>query len=228
MDIRLLICDLDGTLLDTLADIAAACNHALAELGQPTHPADDYRMMVGEGADVLVRRALPAGRQDLAEQALRLFKAYYETHPHDVSRPYSGIPELLEALTARGVKLAVLTNKPHSIAQRVIGALLGTFPWIAIVGQREGVPKKPDPFAAWDLARDARIAPAQCAFLGDSKIDMQTAVAAGMLPLGAAWGFRSREELLTHGARLILDHPVDLLEPLTRAPTHPLCISAEP
>jgi len=218
MEPRLLICDLDGTLLDTLEDIAAACNYALQRLGQPTHRPDDFRQMVGDGADVLVRRALPPDRQELADEALRLFKDYYDQNAVVATSPYPGVPDLLDALAARGVRLAVLTNKPQSATQIVVRRLLGRWEWVAIVGHREEFPKKPDPTAALAIARIAGVEANQCALLGDSNVDMRTAVAAGMLPVGAGWGFRGRDELLASGAAVVLDTPCELLERLTIRP----------
>lgn len=212
MNIRLLICDLDGTLLDTLDDIAAACNDAMQRLGQPTHPPDDFRLMVGDGADVLVRRALPANRQELAEEALHLFKVYYNRNAVVATALYAGIAELLDELTARGVRLAILTNKPQAATEIVVRRLLGQWKWVAIAGHREAVPKKPDPTAALAIARALGIPAAECGFLGDSHVDMRTATAAGMIPLGAGWGFREKQELLDSGAQVVLDEPGDLLK----------------
>jgi phosphoglycolate phosphatase len=211
MRLRAIFFDLDGTLLDTLGDIAAACNHAMRTLGQPSHPPDDYRLMVGEGADVLVRRALPADRQHLADEALRRFKEYYVAHAVEFTQPYAGIAELLDGLVQRHIALAVVTNKPQINAQIVVDRLLDRWPWFAIAGERQDVPKKPDPTSTLRIASRLGIAPGECGFLGDSHIDMRTAQAAGMLPIGAAWGFRGSEELDAAGAKWMLRRPTDLL-----------------
>ena len=211
MDLRAIFFDLDGTLLDTLSDIAAAGNYAIQQLGQPTHPENDFRMMVGEGADVLVRKALPLDKQHLADEALRLFKSYYETNAIRHTTVYPGIAELLDALTRRGILLAVVTNKPQVTAQIVVERLLGRWKWAAIAGHRDGIPKKPGPTSTLAIARSLGLPPSRCGFLGDSHIDMQTAVASGTIPIGAAWGFRGRQELQVNGARVVIDHPMELL-----------------
>lgn len=203
--------DLDGTLLDTLDDIAAACNHALDKLGQPTHPAQAYKRMVGDGADVLVRRALPADQQPLADEALRLFNAYYTHHATDMTRLYPGVAELLDALSSREMPLAILTNKPQAATEVVVGELLSHWEWVAVFGHRPNVPKKPDPAAALEVAALMGLSPIEVGFVGDSSTDMLTAGNAGMTGIGAAWGFRGEEELRQHGAGMILHHPLDLM-----------------
>ncbi|MDH3583643.1 MAG: HAD family hydrolase [Phycisphaerae bacterium] len=204
--------DLDGTLLDTLGDIATAANAALAELGQPTHPTAAFRDMVGAGADVLMQQALGADRAELVERGLAAFKSHYRLHLTDQTRPYDGVTDVLDHMVTRGVPGAVLTNKPQAAAERVVAALLDRFPWAAIVGQRPGVPRKPDPTAALRIAADLGVEPGRCLFVGDSHIDMHTASAAGMTGIGAAWGFRSRRELTESGAVRVVEQPRDLLE----------------
>lgn len=211
---QLIIFDLDGTLLDTLGDIAAAANHAMCMLGQPAHRPEDYRMMIGEGADVLVRKALPVDQQHLAPQALSIFKRYYGAHPWDTTVIYDGIAQLLDDLTSRGVKLAVLTNKLHEVAVPTMERFMARWDWLSIRGHRPDAPKKPDPAPALAIAAEAHIPPARCAFIGDSRIDILTAVAAGMFPIGVTWGYRDEQELRDHGARIILHHPRELLEKL--------------
>lgn len=203
--------DMDGTLIDSLGDIAASLDHVLAEAGLPTHSLDAYRKMVGDGASELVRRALPRERQDLHAELLARYKARYRTHLIVETRPYDGIEEALAELERHDVPKAVITNKPHAPAVEIVERLLGRYRWAAIEGQKEGVPHKPDPTMALGIARAIGIEPAQCFYVGDTDTDMMTAIHAGMIAIGAAWGFRSREELLANGARWVIDHPRELL-----------------
>ena len=215
MNHRVILFDLDGTLIDSLADIAAAANAALRRLNQPAHPEAAYRLMVGDGADVLLRRALPADQQHLADEALALFRQHYGRHLADQTTLYDGIADLLHALAARGVPMAIVTNKPQRAAEQIVAHLLHQWQWVSMDGHREGMAKKPDPTAALAVARVAGVAPEQCLFVGDSKTDMATAEAAGMCGVGVTWGFRHRDELLAHGARHLIDQPHQLLDLLT-------------
>lgn len=215
MSIRAVIFDLDGTLLDTLDDIAAAGNHALAEMGLPTYPLDDYKWMVGEGADVLMQRAIPRADDATINDAVARFKAYYVDHPVDHSVLYDGMADLLDALVDRGLPIAVLSNKPHKNTLLVADHLLSNWPWAIVMGHRDDRPKKPDPTTALEIAQHINISPADCAFVGDTKTDMQTAVNAGMTAIGAEWGFRDRDELVEHGADHVIAHPADLLNHVT-------------
>ncbi len=211
MPARAVIFDLDGTLLDTLTDIANAANKSLAQLGQPPHPESDYKIYVGEGADVLARRVLPADKQTLAPEMLRLYAANYSAHAFDHTAPYPGIIPLLDALTQRGIALAVLTNKLQAATEQVMQRYFPNHHFAALHGHREGVPKKPDPAPALQLARDINVAPQNCIFVGDSKTDMLTARAAGMTAVGCLWGFRDRKELIENGAQHLIATPIELL-----------------
>jgi phosphoglycolate phosphatase len=205
---RALIFDLDGTLLDSLADIATAMNTALAEHGLAPYPFDAYRQFVGEGVEVLIERAVlePA----LRPAVLHTYRDGYGEGLGGETRPYPGIRELLVELSALRVPMAVLSNKPDRPTQRLVASLLpGHF--VAVAGAKANVPKKPDPRVALAIAAELGVAPADCGFVGDTATDMRTATAAGMVPIGVAWGFRSREELTTHGARWLLEHPAQLL-----------------
>jgi len=203
--------DLDGTLLNTLTDIAAAANHALSELDQPTHPTPDYRRMVGDGADVLMRRALPDDQQALAGRALELFKQHYIANMYAHTAPYPGIDDLLAALSERDIPRAVLTNKPHPAAVEMVARLFPEVTFTAVFGHRDSVPKKPDPAAALQIAQACGAAPTACHFVGDSNTDMHTAVNARMIPVAVTWGFRDRAELIDAGAKIVLQRPMDLL-----------------
>jgi phosphoglycolate phosphatase len=208
---RPILFDLDGTLLDTLQDIADAANWALTQLGMPTHPLPPYRHFVGEGADVLMQRILPPDRQDLAAECLRLYKLRYADHAFDATRPYPGIAGLLTALTARQVPLAVLSNKPDAATRQVIDHYFPGVPWAEVAGHKPDVPRKPDPAAALAIAARWKVAPALCLFVGDTKIDMATARNAGMTAVGCLWGFRDEQELRDAGAHHILANPAELL-----------------
>lgn len=206
--------DLDGTLLDSLEDIANASNAVLEEIGRRPHPVEDYRAFVGSGVAVLFERALAAEAPDraLIERCSRLFAAEYAKTWNVHTHPFAGVPELLDALADRGLPMGVLSNKPHDFACKCVEELLSNWTFGAVYGQREGVPKKPDPTAALQTAAELGVPPAECLYLGDSPVDMQTALAAGMFPVGAAWGFRSVEQLTEAGAARIARVPGEVLE----------------
>ncbi|MEW6220389.1 MAG: HAD family hydrolase [Thermodesulfobacteriota bacterium] len=216
---RAVIFDLDGTLLDTLADLAAAVNRALAARGLPVHPLDAYRFFVGEGAATLVQRALPAAARGgtLAQEVLASFVEDYGRHWRVTTRPYDGIPELLAALAGRGLALAVLSNKPQDFTRLCVGQFFGDIPFAQVLGEELGRPRKPHPAGALAIASRLGLPPAAFLYLGDTAIDMETARAAGMYGVGALWGFRSRAELEESGARALVASPQELL-PLLDAP----------
>jgi phosphoglycolate phosphatase len=210
---------LDGTLLDTLTDIAVSANLVLESLGYPPHELDGYREYVGAGVRVLFERALPDGAADDAtvSRCAELFRDEYGRHWNVATRPYDGIAELLEAVVQRGVKMAVLSNKPDAFTRRCVEHYLSAWPIDPVLGQREGIPRKPDPAGVLEILESWKTPADRCLYLGDSNIDMQTAVAAGVYAVGATWGFRSAEELLSSGARRLIEHPLDLL-PLLDTP----------
>ena len=214
MTYRAIIFDLDGTLLNTLEDIGDATNHLLSERGFPTHTMDTYRTFIGDGAAVLIERALPPEERDkkTIRSCLDAFLEYYGQHWHVKTRPYEGIGDMLDALTAGQIKMAVLSNKPDYFTRRMTQALLLDWLLDPVLGQRDGMPLKPDPAAALAVARQLGVPPAEFIFLGDSAIDMKTAMAAGMYPVGALWGFSTGEELRNSGARALIKNPMDLLE----------------
>ena len=213
MKYRAVIFDLDGTLLDTLDDIADSANNVLAGRGFPTHAVDDYRLFVGDGVRKLVERILPpmARSEALVEQCLSEMREEYGSRWNAKTKPYEGIPDLLATLRRGGLKLAVLSNKPDELTQACVSELLSDWTFDAVAGQTVQTPHKPDPTGALRLARLLAVTPPETVLVGDSDIDMQTAVNAGMYPAGATWGFRSRDELAAAGARSLLDRPADLL-----------------
>lgn len=213
VDCEAIIFDLDGTLVDTLEDLAESANHALQSLGAPVHPIQSYRQLVGGGIKRLMERALPEGRRDPADvdEGVARMRAVYGERWARVSRPYPGIPGLLDALTVKGVPMGVLSNKPHDFTVEMVGVLLNRWTFTAVQGATAAVPLKPDPAGAVTLARALGVPVGRCALLGDSDVDIQTARRAGMLALGAAWGFRGAAELWAAGADQVLDAPEALL-----------------
>ncbi len=212
MQVEAVIFDLDGTLVDSLQDLAGSVNHVLAELGLFPHPVGSYRQRIGQGARLMVSRALPADQQERLDQAVESFKRYYQDHCLDQTRAYPGIDHLLQQLHQGGIRLAVFSNKPQAMTTAIVEGLFPAGLFCACLGQQEGCPRKPDPTGALRITAELNCRPAATLFLGDSATDMKTAVAAGMMPVGVTWGFRSRDELIENGAQWILDTPGELLD----------------
>lgn len=210
---RAVIFDLDGTLLDTLQDLGEAMNAVLGEHGFPEHPLDAYRYFVGEGMETLIRRTLPEERRDeaLVARLLEMMREEYGRRWRDHSRPYPGVPEMLDKLEARGLPKAVFSNKPHLFTVEMVEEILGNWSFSAVRGILPGTPRKPDPAVALEISREMKIPPQDIVFVGDSDLDMLTARAAGMFGIGVLWGFRDAAELLGAGARALLSHPRELL-----------------
>jgi phosphoglycolate phosphatase len=208
------IFDLDGTLLDTLDDLADSANEALTAAGLPAHPLEAYRSFIGDGINMLVQRIIPANRCDdeMVAHVLALYRAAYGRRWNSRTTPYAGIPEILHELSFKPVKLAVLSNKPQKFTELCITHHLPGNPFHLVYGQRDNVPRKPDPAGALEIARTFNLAPADFLFIGDSRTDMDTATAAGMRAIGVSWGFRPVEELRDHGAEMVVDHPAEILE----------------
>jgi len=204
------IFDLDGTLADTLQDLADATNWGLTQLGQPTHTLNDYRYLVGAGRRELCKLALPADRHDLIDTLSELMTDYYAKHCFDTTRPYPGIADLLKKLSGRGVRLTVLSNKPQPFVELTMQRLFGEFTFDAVMGDRDGLPRKPDPTGALMIANELKLPPEKIAYVGDTRIDMQTANRAGMTAIGVTWGFRDRKELEENGADIIVNTPHEL------------------
>lgn len=212
------IFDLDGTLLDTLADIGDAANRVLDALGYPQHSLDDYRQFVGSGVRVLFGRALPQRAADEATvtRCAERFQVEYALRWNVATRPYDGVAEMLDQVRRRNLKMAVLSNKPDGFTRRCVEYYLAVWPLDPVLGQREGIPRKPDPAGVLEILDLWQIPPQQCLYLGDSNIDMQTATAAGVLPIGATWGFRTADELVRNGARHLVHQPTELIALLDR------------
>ncbi len=210
---QLAIFDLDGTLLDTVADLANATNQALAKCGYPTHPTDAYYRFVCNGINKLFARALPEeARTDENVQRIRAhFIPYYNEHNADDSRPYPGIIELLRELQTHGIQIAVASNKYQQATAKLVGHFFPGIRFAAVYGQREGVAIKPDPAIVNDILSVTGVARANTIYIGDSGVDMLTAHHAEVESIGVTWGFRGEEELCTHGADHIVHHAKDIL-----------------
>lgn len=210
---KLVIFDLDGTLLNTIADLAAATNYALQACGYPTHDTDAYRFFVGNGINKLFERALPEGTRS-KENVLKirsLFVPYYNEHNADLSRPYPGIENLLETLQKKGYMLAVASNKYHEATQKLIKQYFPRINFLAILGQRKNIPAKPDPQVVYEIMEKAGVERNEIVYIGDSSVDMQTGANAGVTTIGVCWGFRPRTELEAYNPSLIAEQAEDIL-----------------
>lgn len=205
------IFDLDGTLADTIQDLADAVNNGLRELGCPEHPTESYKKMVGNGAPKLCYRALPDERKSESEVLYGLFKSYYDVHYLDNTSVYKGIKETIKALSAKGVRLAVATNKPQEAARKIVSVLLPYADFVKVSGGCRERPKKPDPAIIRGilegLPEDNRVY-----MIGDSNVDIQTAKNSGIISIGCTWGFRGRQELENEGADYIAEKPQDIVK----------------
>ncbi len=210
---RLCIFDLDGTLADTVESMAYSANLALKELGLPKQPAEAFRYFAGDGARELVRRCLEAAGDDQChyfERMYALYRTYFGEHCMYHVEPYPGIRTLLEKLKGAGVRTAVLSNKPHAQAVKVVERIFGDGCFDYIQGQKEGIPRKPDPAGAMSVAARFGVSPSECLYIGDTNTDMQTGRAAGMFTVGVLWGFRDRKELEDNQASVIVHSPQEI------------------
>ena len=202
--------DVDGTLLDSLRDIAESLNACLELLGLPVYPVADYRYMVGEGIPKLCERAVGATHPHMVERLAELARPQYRTRALRHTRPYPGVPELVERLHAQGVKLAVLSNKPDELTRRVVRAFWPTDRFEAVVGYIEEQYRKPHPHYLLEICRQLGVSPEQTWLIGDTPVDIETARAAGAVGVGVTWGFRTRDDLIRAGAQRIVDRPDEL------------------
>jgi len=211
---RAVIFDLDGTLLDTLADLGNSANRVLQSRGYPFHPLDAYKYFVGDGARTLITRVLPeTGRSlDTIEECLQLFLADYKSNWAVDTKPYPGIIEMLSGFEKSGLSLSVLSNKPDAVAKLSVKKFFPRHKFNHVIGQSDFLPKKPDPSGALKIAELESITPHSFLYLGDTSIDMKTAIGAGMYPVGACWGFRTEQELLESGAKALVREPRELLD----------------
>lgn len=213
MTYKAAIFDLDGTLLDTLADIGNSMNGVLDRLGFPRHDLVTYRHLTGEGVVSLVTNSLPAEARDEAtlRRAGEMLREEYYKNWAKTTKPYAGVPEMLDALNKRRVSLNVLSNKMDEFTKKAVARFLGRWPFDTVLGERPDFRRKPDPSAALLIAARLGLAVDEIIYLGDTSTDMATAVSAGMYPVGALWGFRDEAELRSSGARAVIAHPLDFL-----------------
>lgn len=208
------IFDLDGTLLATLESIAKAGNTMLEKLGYPPIAAKQYGVFAGNGADKLVERAIIySGDINLTkrDEAIRVYREVFKEYCSYQVKPYDGILDMLGELTSKKIRLAVVTNKPHVNAVRLMKEYFGEYSFTHVIGQQEGFPQKPDPAGIFSVLSDWGIAPSDCVYLGDSDVDMQTGNNAGCMTVGVLWGFRDKAELDENGAHHTISHPMELL-----------------
>ena len=214
MNFKAVIFDLDGTLLDTIADLTDSMNIALNHFGFPGHDAETCKMFVGDGVEMFAFRALPETSRDqgMVNKCASLMRQEYRNHWAKKTHAYEGIPELLDELTRLNLKMAVLSNKPDDSTKEMVAELLSKWQFHPVVGAQLSVPKKPDPTLAIQISQQLRVPPEQFLYLGDTGTDMKTAQGAGMFAVGALWGFRFAEELEEAGAEVLVKHPRDVLE----------------
>ena len=209
---KLAIFDLDGTLLDTIADLAAATNFALAHYGLPTHKEEEYKFFVGNGINKMLERALPEDKRN-EEYITKLrsqFVPYYDVHNSDLSRPYPGMVELLKELQRNNIAIGVASNKYQEAAVKLVLQFFPGIDFALILGQREGVPSKPDPTIAYEIIEHTGIAKEDTVYIGDSCVDMQTGKNAGITTVGVSWGFRPKTELESYNPDFIADDADEL------------------
>ena len=211
---RAVLFDLDGTLLNTFEDLADTMNSVLAAHEFPTHAVDAYRYFIGNGMPTLVARAIPAAQREsgLLDGYVRELRAAYAEKWNVKTCPYDGVPEMLDNLTTRGLTMSVLSNKPQDMTVQCVREYFPGTVFASVRGHSAAAPLKPDPAAALDIVRLMGCTPEECAFLGDTAIDMSTATAAGMLPVGALWGFRDEKELREAGAKHLISRPAHLID----------------
>ena len=209
---KTVIFDLDGTLLDSIEDIASSMNKVLESLQLPTHKIEDYKHFVGGGVDILVENALNNQSKEIKDEVIKRFKIEYDGKLHSKTLPYDGIYELLDELKKLDINLAVLSNKPHEFTVSYVNHFFKNYNFKEIHGQKKDVPKKPDPKAALDIVKCLDSSCENTYFIGDTKIDMQTAKSANMTAIGVLWGFRDDKELRDFGADFIVSNPLEILK----------------
>ena len=218
MKCEAIIFDLDGTLLNTLDDLADANNQALTEMGFPTHPVESYKYHIGNGVRLLLERTLPEGHRDDAtvEKGVEMMKAAYNKCWDNKTRPYEGIAEMLDELTRRGVRMAILSNKPHAYTSVIVDKLLANWDFEEVWGVSDAVAPKPDPAGINSLVEKMGVATENLLYLGDTATDMETATGADIFAVGVLWGFRQADELTQSGANVLLSKPSELLDVMDR------------
>lgn len=215
MQYKAAIFDLDGTLIDSLEDLAQSANAMLESYGFPTHEIDPYRYFVGNGSRKLIERCLPkekGANPAFVTEALERYKAIYAEHTQDKTHVYDGIMDMLERLQAMNIPLGICTNKHQSAAEEIVGSMFPAGMFRTVMGDSKGLPRKPDPKKVLMMAADYGVKPEEVAYFGDTSVDMDTAVRGNFLPVGVLWGFRTKDELIEHGAKVLLEKPEELFE----------------
>ncbi|MBR1420778.1 MAG: HAD-IA family hydrolase [Selenomonadaceae bacterium] len=210
---RAAIFDLDGTLINSLEDLADSVNDMLNHFGFPTRSLEETRIAVGNGSRLLIKRSLPPDSSDeLIDDALKFYKICYESRLTNKTRPYDGILEMLQKLRDKKIPLGICTNKHHEAAVEIVEKLFPQSTFDSILGDQKNLPRKPDPKKVLMIAEKFGVDPAEVAYFGDSSVDMETAINAGFLPIGVTWGFRDESELVNSGANIVLNHPLELFD----------------
>lgn len=213
---KLFVFDLDGTLVNSVYDIADALNTCLTQLGKPEYPLEEYYRMVGDGMYMLCRRALPEGTQEEVDRLVAMYSRRYRENCCVRTRPYDGMLQLLKDLQQQGVKLAILSNKPHDQTLAVVSTLLPGIEFFCVRGQSDAFPRKPDPAALQALMELAKVSPEETVYIGDSDVDVYFGKNAGVQTVGVSWGFRGEPELKTAGADHIAANPEELKQILSQ------------
>jgi len=209
---KLVIFDLDGTLLDTLSDIASTANKVLEELGYKTHDEQSYKSFVGDGAKELVRRAIsPVDDEKETQKAFDLFKSYYDNRVDDKTIPFDGVIPMLQELE-NFCDIAILSNKPHLFTLKEVKKFLSMISFQEVHGQKEELPKKPDPSGVFNILNLLDKSYEEMYFVGDTAVDMKTASASDFRSIGVTWGYQTKQRLLEHGASYIVDTPKEISE----------------
>ena len=210
---KAVIFDLDGTLVNSIYDLAYSCNYALEKVGQPPYDLDKYRYFVGNGIPVLIERVVNGiNRPDLYDEVFKIFNDYYAEHYVDKTKAYDGIFDLLNFLKEKGLKIAILSNKAHRFSVEVAEKIFGKDYFDIVFGLRDGVPAKPAPDAVFEIMEKLNVAKEDCLYVGDTGADMQTGNNAGVKTIGVLWGFREKEELVENNAKVIVSHPSEIKE----------------
>jgi phosphoglycolate phosphatase len=213
-DARAVIFDLDGTLIDTIHDIADSVNEVLESHNLPQHSVESYKYRVGDGIKILLERSLPqtlSKDMHYLDQIINEFNLSYDQHWNNHTRPYSGITPLLHSLQSHGIKIAILSNKPQHFTDLCAKYFFPDITFQFVVGATSSFPKKPDPSSALFMIKELKVLQSEVFYVGDTSIDMTTANNAGVYPIGVSWGFRSQEELINTGAKIILNYPEELM-----------------
>lgn len=214
---QLVIFDLDGTLLNTISDLGTACNHALQRRGYSEHPLSAYNYMIGNGVANLMKRAAPDASPEEIDELLKYFREYYDQHCTEFTRPYPGIETLLDELKQKEIKIAVCSNKYQNAVDKIVSHYFPQIEFASVYGEREGIPRKPDPSAVFAILNEVPTPKADVLMIGDSAIDIETARRACVESVGATWGFRPLRELREAYADNIISEPTELLALTTRS-----------